>query len=221
MTERLVDGITVQNRNITFVFDRLPLEAVSRDALHRLPVEGEPPTLIDIPGDTLAVTFGQSGLQVAFSPRRMVAAQTDGTFGEEQSNVLSALAEQALKAVPDSAKVVGVGFNYQIQASVDAAPVGELLRDRYINHRRELEKTAGGRLTSVAVQLTFDLRECRLNMSVGPGSAVRIATSRINVHYPRWPLPGGRQLSHEFQRRLQETGQTVRRILAEDWRSEP
>ncbi|MBI4504130.1 MAG: hypothetical protein HY691_01225 [Chloroflexi bacterium] len=218
MTELSIDGMKLKGFNVTVVYERLPLSAISRDALRAIRVGDEDPVLLDVPEQVVGLIYRQGELQATFGNRRLsVTRQKPAGLGED-ARIVAVLTARAMDAVPEAVPIPAFGFNYDIDVLVKGVDsVGALVRDRFIARRDELESTVGGTLARADVALSFerDGSEChvRLRQSLRESGTVDV---HVNVHFAGRQAPADDTLGDEIVRHFERAVTTLRRLIGVD-----
>lgn len=218
MTELSIDGTKLRGFNVTLVYERLPLSAISRDALRDIRVGDEDPVLLDVPAQMVGLIYRQGELQATFGNRRLsITRQNPAGLGED-ARIVAVLTARAMDAVPGAVPIPAFGFNYDIDVPIKGVDsVGALVRDRFIARREELESAVGGTLAGADVALSFEQKgsECHVRLRQSPGESGTVDV-HVNVHFADRQPPADDTLSDEIVRHFEHAVTVLRRLIGVD-----
>ena len=106
---------TIEQLNITVVYDRIPLKRLSRDRLRSMIPESSP-QLIDLP-QVISVVLPDVGLLCVIDEKRVQC--NDAGDCQVGDRPLARLAWRAAEVVEDHARQIAYGLNFRVTGTVN------------------------------------------------------------------------------------------------------
>lgn len=203
-----IERIEVQRTNITVVFDRLELSAISRDGLRELLPGEAPPIVTDVPDELISLVYPTLQIMGIFRNRRI--AFDDTGQREIDRSLLPSLTLSAAHLIRGP-RVVAFGFNYVITAVVkNVDDFGMFLVDRLLKGRNRIEARLEGTLRGLSLRLNYEREGVRYTLRVEPtdiGAAV--LRSHFNAHFAQDKLPRLKELNRMFSSELERMAEAL------------
>jgi hypothetical protein len=171
----------VLGQNITLVYDVLKTQQADSQALKEI-LEGKfQPMLMDTP-EMVVAAYPPTPLviQVADNRIRVSLQQQEAEIGEFP--LWQAAIESTEVAAPAS-RLIAYGFNYDLGLLLTGQDAHELMLDRFLSNKDDIETSLGGSIWSFVPRFRFRRGETRYELVLDPLLDRRRVKVHLNVHF--------------------------------------
>ncbi|MBL7199485.1 MAG: hypothetical protein ISS56_05005 [Anaerolineae bacterium] len=195
--------------NIALLYDAFSLDDVDRTAIREI-LGREGITPLETPDVMLMVSTGSNIVVQAGNRRILVIDQSENPTIE--GSPIPSVAARVHTTVPGS--LVAFGFNYDLGISQAQPPANELLINRFLPNREEMEALLDGDVQSVAPTIRFTRGDVRYMLGIRGADDTHLHV-HFNAEFAQTPLPGAEELARSFASEFDVLRQTLDRVLGE------
>lgn len=201
----------VNRINITYAYDQLDRDFISRDKIRR--AISEKPIITDLP-DVLLVSYPQQGSNIIFDDKRAIINIPVKRHEDLASSfeLLSSLGTVIYETI-EKGDMIAYGFNFDGFGKVEKefTPIGNYFKEIFFKQIPLLEECFEGKIVRVSPKFSLKKEEYDFNISFEPTDEVDVFSFYLNVHFDNGTIPSAEELNisiqekHDLFRRLLET----------------
>lgn len=191
-----INSLTLQQANVTIVYDNIDRDTISRDRFRKLLTER--PIINEFP-DILLVLYQLNNTNIIFENTKVSVNKPINNDLDTAALLLAKLAKGAEESVEEG-NVTAYGYNLNGIVIIDQQDitVGKSFKDKFFIDQPDIENICNGKIEKVSPKFSIKNDECEINILLDTTPKDNEFIFSVNIHHDKNSVPNAESISENI-----------------------